>query len=103
MYPTLLEMCGLLANPKNEGHSLVPLLNDPARAWSYPAIIGWKENCSAVQDERYRYIRYGDGSEELYDHERDLNEWTNLAGQAELAPVKRLLAEHLQKAGIDQP
>ena len=33
----------------------------------------------AVRSERWRYIRYADGSEELYDHESDPNEWTNLA------------------------
>jgi hypothetical protein len=33
-----------------------------------------------VRTDRYRYIRYSDGSEELYDHEADPNEWANLAG-----------------------
>jgi len=96
LYPTLLDMCGLPANPKNEGHSLVPLLRDPGRDWPYPAIIGWKENSFAVQNERYRYIRYGDGTEELYDHQTDPNEWTNLADKAELSQIKEQLAKHLE-------
>ena len=33
----------------------------------------------AVRTERWRYIRYADGSEELYDHDRDPDEWTNVA------------------------
>lgn len=98
IYPTLLGMCGLPANAKNEGRSLVPLLQDPAREWPHPAIIGWLENSFAVQTESHRYIRYGDGSEELYDHRNDLNEWTNLAGRPELAPVKKELAAVLDNS-----
>jgi arylsulfatase A-like enzyme len=96
LYPTLLEMCGLPANPGNEGRSLVPLLKDPSKHWPYPTIIGWKENSFAVQNERYRYIRYADGSEELYDHRGDLNEFVNLANNAELNEIKNELAEHLR-------
>ena len=35
----------------------------------------------AVRSDRWRYIRYADGSEELYDHSNDPWEWTNLAGK----------------------
>ena len=31
---------------------------------------------------RWHYIRYADGSEELYDFQSDPNEWTNLSSQA---------------------
>jgi arylsulfatase A-like enzyme len=103
LYPTLVEMCGLRANPKNQGRSLVPLLQNPAKEWPYPAIIGWLEKSFAVQTERYRYIRYGDGSEELYDHQNDLKEWTNLAGKPELTPIKKELAAILDKTLKDRP
>lgn len=96
IYPTLVEMCGLPQNPRNEGHSLVPLLKTPYKSWPYPAITGWKQNSFAVQDERYRYIRYGDGSEELYDHQKDLNEWTNLAKKPELKKIKKELGRYIQ-------
>jgi len=92
LYPTLLEMAGLPANPKNEGRSLVPLLKHPAKPWPYPAITGWLENSFAIQTESHRYIRYGDGSEELYDHKTDLNEWTNLANSPEHADIRKQLA-----------
>ncbi len=95
IYPTLLEMCGLPANLKNQGRSLVPLLEDPRKEWPYPAIIGWQKKSFAVQTERYRYIRYGDGSEELYDHQNDLKEWTNLAGKPEMDLVRKQLAATL--------
>ena len=42
-----------------------------------------------------RYIRYADGSEELYDHSNDEYEWKNLAGIADYSSVKFELARHL--------
>ena len=36
---------------------------------------------------------YEDGSEELYDHQTDPNEWTNLADRKEFAEIKQRLAE----------
>jgi arylsulfatase A-like enzyme len=38
--PTLLEMTVLPANPKNQGRSLLPLLESPGKEWPYPAING---------------------------------------------------------------
>ena len=38
----------------------------------------------ALRSERYRFIRYVDGSEELYDHQKDPHEWTNLAKDPEI-------------------
>jgi arylsulfatase A-like enzyme len=52
----------------------------------------------AVRSTRWRYIRYADGTEELYDHERDPHEWTNLAQEPEhtevLARHRRWLPAH---------
>lgn len=103
LYPTLLEMSGLPANPKNEGRSLLPLIREPGREWPYPAITGWQRASFAVQTERHRYIRYGDGSEELYDHQTDLDEWTNLARKPETEPLRRERAGLLVKIGLIPP
>ena len=96
LYPTIVELCGLPPNTTNEGHSLVPLLQNPTKAWPYPAVTGWKEKSLAIQNERYRYFRYGDGSEELYDHQKDLDEHHNLANDPAYAKTKEELAAQLR-------
>ena len=71
LYPTLLELCGLPANPVMQGQSLTPLLKDPDAAWERPVVMNWRGNNYAVHNERYRYLYYSGGSEELYDHRSD--------------------------------
>lgn len=93
--PTLAELCSLPAQAAWEGRSIVPLLEKPEREWNYPAITSWEGNNVAVQTERFRYIHYFDGTEELYDHRNDLNEWTNLAGNPEYTAIKAKLKAHL--------
>jgi len=98
IYPTFAELCGLPKPPQTlEGVSLVPLLEDPAKPWDRPALTTHGRMSHTVRSERWRYIRYSDGSEELYDHEKDEMEWTNLAGKPELAEVKKKLAAWLPK------
>jgi hypothetical protein len=62
-----------------EGESIRSLLADPKSAWEKPGITTFGRNNHAVRTERWRYIRYADGGEELYDHDADEYEWTNLA------------------------
>ena len=95
LYPTLVELCGLPQKPELEGESLVPLLKDPAAPWDHPAVTTHGRNNHAVRTERWRYIRYADGTEELYDHDNDPHEWTNLAAESRLDEVKRDLARRL--------
>jgi arylsulfatase A-like enzyme len=92
IYPTLLELCGVPA-PAHEldGRSLVGLLRDPAAQRSEPAIITNFEGNHAVRSEHWRYIRYKNGAQELYDHRTDPHEWTNLAADPKYAEV---IAEH---------
>ncbi|MBK7929327.1 MAG: sulfatase [Bryobacterales bacterium] len=92
LYPTLREICDLPA-PKHtiQGRSLVPLLRNPADPWAHPALTTYGEGYASIRDERYRYIRYPDATEELYDHAADPNEWNNLAAKPESAPIKQRL------------
>ena len=97
LYPTLIELCGLPPKRDLEGVSLVPQLRDADAARTEPAVMTFGPNNHAVRDARWRYIRYFDGGEELYDHDSDPREWTNLAGRADLVEVKARLAKWLPK------
>ena len=92
IYPTLIDVCGLSPRDELEGRSLMPLLKDPNATWDHPVVTTHGQNNHAVRSEQWRYIRYADGSEELYDHRRDPMEWTNVAKRTEFEPVKRELA-----------
>jgi arylsulfatase A-like enzyme len=94
-FPTLLELCSLPTVETLDGTSLVPLLKNPALQWSRPALTTHGRGNHALRTERWRYIRYADGGEELYDHSTDPNEWHNLADNPELAAVKAELARSL--------
>ena len=87
IYPTLAELCDLQATPDRlEGLSLVPQLKDADAPRARPAVTSHGPGNDAVRTETHRYIRYADGSEELYDMLADPHEYTNLAGQSEHTP-----------------
>ncbi|MBK9138681.1 MAG: sulfatase [Verrucomicrobia bacterium] len=87
LYPTLVELAGLPARNDLEGLSLVPQLRDAGTKRERPAITSHNQGNHSIRSERWRYIRYADGTQELYDLENDPHEWNNLAGREEWADV----------------
>ena len=132
LYPTLADLCGLEGDTrKNDqgaklsGHSVRPFLTNPSNGkWDGPEgalsmiFIGdgaknetkiTKEDKAnpakqhwSLRTERWRYIRYNDGKEELYDHRADPQEWTNLADSPELDETKKSLHASMMKL-INRP
>jgi len=97
VYPTLCELCELPVGNHLDGISIVPLLKNPKREWQHPAITTHGRNNHAIRTQTHRYIRYADGSEELYDHTTDPNEWTNLAANPDEQPTIQTLKKWLPK------
>ncbi len=95
VYPTLLSLAGIAKPAHVEGADLKPLLADPKAKWETPAITTYHLNNHAVRTERFRYIRYADGGEELYDHDADEYEWTNLANDPKFADAKAAMKKLL--------
>jgi len=100
IFPTLCDLAGLPIPKQCEGVSIRPLLANPKAEWNRPAVSTMGYMNHAVRDGRWRYIRYMDGSEELYDHQTDPLEWVNLAGRPEYASIKARLAKWLPKKNV---
>ncbi len=77
LYPTVVDLAGLPAKPGLEGESVLPVLATPGR--DRTVVMTYQRGNHAVRSMRWRYIRYADGSEELYDHATDPDEIRNLA------------------------
>jgi arylsulfatase A-like enzyme len=97
IYPTLCDLAGLPVPKHVEGKSIRGLLAKPSGEWTLPAVTTHGRNNHAVRTERWRYIRYEDGGEELYDHAADPYEWKNLARDAQFEEVKAELKRWLPK------
>ena len=91
IYPTLVDLAGLPEMHSVDGASLLPLLENPNSEWDRPALMTMGRGNHAVRSERWRYIHYSDGSEELYDHDQDPWEWKNLAQDPQ---YEKVIAEH---------
>ncbi len=101
IYPTLLDLCGLPPYNRNEGKNLVPLMTGQETGENDFALTTFGMNNHGVKANDFRYIRYEDGGEELYDHETDPNEWTNLAKMSEYADVKVFMQKYLPKTNVN--
>jgi arylsulfatase A-like enzyme len=101
LYPTLNQLCGLPPRPELEGRSLLPLLRNPSLDWNSPVLTTYFRNNHSLRNERWRYTRYEDGGEELYDHRGDPMEWTNLANKPEYETVKTQMARWLPRLNAE--
>ena len=97
IYPTLADLCELEPPSNLQGESFRSLLQNPEGSWKRPALTSTKAGNHTVRSERWRYIRYSDGSEELYDHDNDPNEWHNLADDPSMESIKKEHGEWIDR------
>jgi arylsulfatase A-like enzyme len=100
IYPSLVELCNLPKKADIEGHSLCPQLKNPSAKRLWPAIITANKNNHAVVTDKWRFIQYANGSQELYNEQNDPNEWTNLASKSEYKKVIEGLKKWLPKKNV---
>lgn len=95
LYPTLAELCGFPEKSGIDGRSFADLVKAPSMEWSHPTLttMGFKNH--SVRSERYRYSKYADGTEELYDHHNDPMELSNVIDRAELKSIVKRLETYL--------
>ncbi|MBE0668158.1 MAG: sulfatase-like hydrolase/transferase, partial [Bacteroidales bacterium] len=93
VFPTLISLCGLPVKEDLDGHDMTALLKNPESEWQYPAITEIKRGNAAVRSQDWRYIRYNDGTEELYNRKDDPHEWHNLASDPQ---YKSIIEDHLK-------
>ncbi len=91
IYPTLAELCEIELLSQIDGHSLVPLLDDPNAEWKSTAISALYDRFVSIRTEGFRYTRYADDQEELYDCTSDPHEWTNEIENSNYATVAKKL------------
>jgi iduronate 2-sulfatase len=117
LYPTLVDLCNLKGDTRKndkgaalDGFSIKPLLEDTENGkWEGPdealtmIFSGGKNSMNVdmqnwtLRSENYRYIRYNNGFEELYDSKRDPNEWNNIANNPEFQNVIVRMRERLKE------
>jgi arylsulfatase A-like enzyme len=101
IYPTLVELAGLKPKPDLDGKSFVPLMKNTNAQWDRPALTTHGKGNHSLRSKRWRYTRYSDGGEELYDHFKDEMEWNNLANDPAYATVKEQMKKWLPKTDAE--
>jgi uncharacterized sulfatase len=95
VFPTMTQLCGLTNPPNLEGISIVPLLQNPERQWKKSAstvVVHRKTLGRSVRTERFRYSEWGGADvAEVYDHDADPHEFTNLTNDPNHAKDKQEL------------
>jgi arylsulfatase A-like enzyme len=93
--PTIADMTGVPAKREWEGKSLLPLVKNPDQDWQEHTHTTFGMGNHTISTERWQYLHYFDGSEELYDLKRDPDEFVNLAGELKYKAVKERLFGYL--------
>jgi arylsulfatase A-like enzyme len=95
VYPTVADMLGVVKRSDLDGRSLMPLIQDPNAKWAHTAISAIGRGTFSVRAANWRYIRYFDGSEELYDLKNDPDEWRNVIDDPQHAKVVQRLSKQV--------
>ena len=79
-----------------QGQDLSPVLKNPATRVRESA-LSLNRGAHSLRNDRWAYLRYRSGEEELYDMQNDPDQITNLATRAEHQDTKRAMLAQLKK------
>jgi arylsulfatase A-like enzyme len=102
IYPTLVDVCGLTKKDGLGGASLAAQLKEPKTEKVESTLTTHGRGNHSLRSKSWRYTRYADGGEELYDHKNDPMEWNNLADKAEYAKIKKSMKVYLPGTNADK-
>ena len=90
-----------------DGESLVPLLENPNATWRTDFLIDHERHdvpsYCAVRGERYKFVEYQNGDEELYDLQVDPHELNNLANVGGYAGLRSQLRDRVDELCVPRP
>ena len=95
IFPTLLNYAGIEPPVYSDGNDLQDLLKNPKTIREVPTLTTWGRGNYSLRSSKWRYTVYFDGSEELYDHENDSEEWENLAENPQYNQIKNEMKKYL--------
>lgn len=95
LFPTLSELCELTVPEHCQGVSLAPLFDDPNQVVRTEAYCMHGKG-HLLRTNRWAYIEYRDGTQELYDMLQDPKQFTNLAATGEHQETVQSLKQQLQ-------
>lgn len=105
VFPTLLDLMKIEKPSFLEGKSFTKQLKNPSKKRNTPAVISYPKGSHAIVLGDWHYIHYQDGSEELYNHKTDPNEWHNVANdpknQGIIADLKKYIPKN--ENGLSNP
>lgn len=93
VYPTVIDMLGLDRRSDLDGQSMVDLMAGETKGWKKGAVSTVGRGTHTVRVWNWRYTRYFDGSEELYNLKTDPHERTNLIDDPAHAKIIKRLAK----------
>lgn len=105
LYPTVADVCGLELPHEVAGVSLRPVLESPDAGVKDAAFTlvtrGPQLYGQSIRTARWRFTRWSDDQTELYDHDRDTEEFYNVSSKH--PDIVKELTKQLRTIGIPQP
>tara|TARA_B100001094_G_scaffold50320_1_gene45814 strand:- start:4478 stop:5839 length:1362 start_codon:yes stop_codon:yes gene_type:complete len=95
LFPTACEATGLPIPQGVEGKSLLPVLENP-KATVKEAAFSFVGKGTSMRTSNWAYMKYGDGSEELYDMKKDPKQFVNLVQSTQHAEVLQSLRKQFR-------